>query len=68
LYKKLSLWDKDLILLEEYFRDESRQINKQKIVKKHYVNSKTFLAFTSEFRKIMFRMRDSLSNLKTGKR
>ena len=65
LLEQLTSWNDTLSLLEKFFSDEKRPVNKQQIVKNYYAYSKVFSAFHNDFKKISTSMAlqiDSLRN------
>lgn len=64
LLEQLDSWNETLCMLVDFFKDEQRPLNKNKIIKKYYSNSKLFSVFYEEYEKIINRMRKQIKELK----
>ncbi|MBP2100743.1 hypothetical protein [Enterococcus rivorum] len=65
LLEQLTSWNETLSLLEKFFSDEKRPVNKQQIVKNYYACSKVFSAFHGDFKKIITSMELQIEALRT---
>ncbi|MGX7173337.1 hypothetical protein [Enterococcus ratti] len=64
LLEQLASWDEPLSLLENYFNETHRPLNKQKIIKQYYSYSKVFKAFHSDFQILAKKMEIQLIELR----
>lgn len=68
LLEQLDSWQEPLLLLEKYFSDENRPLNKQKLVKQYYAQSKIFQAFLTDFQRVMPEIEKSMFSLSKRKK
>ncbi|HFZ4617920.1 TPA: hypothetical protein ACIKQS_001003 [Enterococcus faecalis] len=64
LLEQLTSWNEPLQLLECYFNKSERPLNKQKIAKQYYANSKLFNAFYSDFQEVSKKMERQILKLR----
>lgn len=64
LLEQLNSWDEPLNLLNNFFSDEERPVNKQKIAREYYACSKIFNTFYTDFGKSMSQMKTEIDGLK----
>ncbi|MGL4695740.1 hypothetical protein [Enterococcus larvae] len=64
LLEQLTSWNEPLQLLECYFNESERPLNKQKVVKKYYAYSKLFNAFYSDFQELAGKMKMQVIDLR----
>lgn len=65
MLEQLNSWNEPLNLLQRFFDDEKRPVNKQKIAKEYYACSKIFSVFYVEFGKSMSKMEAEISSLRS---
>lgn len=64
--EQLISWKEPLTLLENYFNDKARPANKQRLAKQYYSHSQIFIAFHSDFPKIVQEMDNQLTHLQNS--
>ena len=64
LLEQLTSWNAPLKLLESYFNESKRPLNKQKLVKQYYAYSKIFQAFYSDFQELSTSMEEQVIELR----
>ncbi|HLQ40120.1 MAG TPA: hypothetical protein VK118_04075 [Tetragenococcus sp.] len=62
--EQLSSWNEPLKLLENFFSDQNRPVNKQRIAKQYYAQSKIFMAFLSDYQILVEKMEQQITLLK----
>ena len=67
-WEQLQSWHEVLSMLEEFFEDETRPVNKQKLVRKYYASSKVFRVFHKDFNQTMERMEKQIVELRCRKK
>lgn len=63
-FDQLISWQEPLNLMNTFFSDESRPVNKQQVAKKYYAYSKVSNAFHSDFEQLIIKMNQQLTELK----
>ncbi|WP_339101891.1 hypothetical protein [Candidatus Enterococcus clewellii] len=68
LLTQLKSWTAPLKLIENYFSDESRPVNKQKLANEYYAYSKIFKAFHCDLDHIIEQSETQLNELKSRRK
>jgi hypothetical protein len=68
MWEQLQSWQEVLPVLEKFFEDENRPVNKQQIARKYYACSQVFMIFYLDFSQTMQRMEKQLLELRSKKR
>lgn len=64
LLEQLNSWKSALNLLNEFFSDEQRPVNKKKIASNYYACSQIFCAFHNDFTQTIPKMENQLEELR----
>ncbi|MGF1919302.1 hypothetical protein [Enterococcus faecalis] len=64
LLEQLTSWNVPLKLIERYFNESERPLNKQKLAKQYYAYSKIFQAFYSDFQELSTNMEEQVIELR----
>ncbi|MCB5953973.1 hypothetical protein [Enterococcus sp. CWB-B31] len=64
-FEQLISWNEPLNLLENYFSDKDRPVNKQKLAKQYYAYSKLFNVFYTDFKHLLETMDKQISELRS---
>lgn len=67
-WEQLQSWQEVLPILETFFKDENRPINKQQIARKYYACSQIFTVFYVDFSQSMQKMEKQLLELRSKKK
>ncbi|MBL1231000.1 hypothetical protein IW492_17385 [Enterococcus sp. BWB1-3] len=67
-WEQLQSWQEVLPVLEKFFEDENRHVNKQQIARKYYACSQVFMLFYLDFSQTMQRMEKQLLELRSKKK
>ncbi|MCB5950970.1 hypothetical protein LI951_02700 [Enterococcus sp. BWT-B8] len=68
LVEQLNSWKEPLKLLESFFGDKKRPVNKQQIAKQYYAQAKIFNAFVSDFHDLTNKIDDQISSLRRSEK
>ncbi|EOI06923.1 hypothetical protein UAY_00265 [Enterococcus moraviensis ATCC BAA-383] len=66
--EQLQSWQEVLSVLEKFFKDENRPVNKQQIARKYYACSQVFMLFYLDFKQTMQKMEKQLLELRSKKK
>ncbi|MCB5954257.1 hypothetical protein [Enterococcus sp. CWB-B31] len=68
VWEQLQSWQEVLPVLEKFFEDKERPVNKQQIAKKYYACSQIFTVFYLDFSQSMKKMEKQLLELRSKKK
>ncbi|EAD7212369.1 hypothetical protein CE681_07430 [Listeria monocytogenes] len=68
VWEQLQSWQEVLPILEKFFEDENRPINKQQIARKYYACSQVFMLFYLDFSQTMQKMEKQVLELGSKKK
>ncbi|MBL1231034.1 hypothetical protein IW492_17555 [Enterococcus sp. BWB1-3] len=68
VWEQLQSWQEVLPVLEKFFEDKNRPVNKQQIARKYYACSQVFMLFYLGFSQTMQRMEKQLLELRSKKK
>ncbi|EOL43044.1 hypothetical protein [Enterococcus phoeniculicola] len=67
-WEQLQSWQEVLPVLEKFFEDKNRPVNKQQIARKYYACSQVFTVFYTDFSQSMKKMEKQLLELRSKKK
>lgn len=68
MIEQLNSWNEPLKLVDKFFGDKKRPVNKQQIIKQYYAQSKIFNAFISDYQVLINSMEKQILVLKNSKK
>ncbi|MBO0468821.1 hypothetical protein JZO73_15060 [Enterococcus plantarum] len=68
VWEQLHSWQEVLSVLEKFFEDKDRPVNKQQIARKYYTCSQVFMLFYLDFNQTMRKMEKQLLELRNKKK
>lgn len=68
IWEQLQSWQEVLPVLENFFDDKNRPINKQQIARKYYACSQIFMLFYQDFSQTIQKMEKQLLELRSKKK
>lgn len=68
LVEQLNSWKEPLKLLENFFGDKKRPVNKQLLAKKYYAQAKIFNAFFADFHELTNKIDDQIAILRSSEK
>lgn len=68
VWEQLQSWQEVLPVLEKFFEDTDRPVNKQQIARKYYACSQIFTVFYLDFSQSMKKMEKQLLELRSKKK
>lgn len=68
MWEQLQSWQEVLPVLENFFKDKSRPLNKQQIARKYYACSQVFMLFYQDFSQTMQQLEKQLLELRSRKK
>ncbi|OTN89239.1 hypothetical protein A5819_001731 [Enterococcus sp. 7E2_DIV0204] len=67
-WEQLQSWQEVLLVLDKFFNDKKRPIDKQQIARNYYACSQVFDLFHVDFRQLLERMEQQLVELRSKKK
>ncbi|MEB6069978.1 MULTISPECIES: hypothetical protein [Enterococcus] len=68
MIEQLNSWNEPLKLIERFFSDQKRPVNKQQIAKQYYAQSKIFNAFISDYQSLIEKLEKQVTILRNSEK